>query len=359
MTNTEAFRQRVRSVRAALTRKHLDALIVSSVANTTYLTGFFGHDSWAVVTSRTVYLVTDSRYTEQARKECVQTTIVERRGPMAEAISRLLGRRKSVAAVGIEDTAPISAHTALRKRLKVRLKPVDGVVEQIRPVKDTRETRAIRTAASIAAAALRTTRRRLRPGVTESELAGLLDLEIRRLGAENSFETIVAFGANASRPHHQPTMRRLRQKDTILIDFGARYKGYSSDITRCFAVGKPSKPYRHAFETVEKAQAAAIGLARAGARLVDVDAAAREVIRRCGLPVYRHGTGHGLGLEIHEKPFLKEKAEGELQAGQIITIEPGVYIPGTLGVRIEDDIRITETGCEIITRKCPHTPLPE
>jgi Xaa-Pro aminopeptidase len=169
-----------------------------------------------------------------------------------------------------------------------------------------------------------------------------------------AFETIIAFGPNASRPHHQPGPRKLRATDTILIDFGAQYNGYCADITRCFVLGKPTAAYRHAYEVTAKAQAAAIAVARAGATLREVDLAARNVVRESGLPVYGYGTGHGVGLEIHEDPFLREDAKGTLKAGQILTIEPGVYIPGKLGVRIEDDILITENGCQVLTGACPH-----
>jgi len=150
----------------------------------------------------------------------------------------------------------------------------------------------------------------------------MLDFKIRKLGAKNSFPTIVAFGPNASRPHHQPSRKKLKQKDTVLIDFGAKYKGYCSDITRCFAVGGPTTFYKKVYEVVEQAQAAAI-----------------------------------LGLEIHESPFLKLKSKGTLKAGQVITIEPGIYIRRQLGVRIEDDVLVTETGSRILTRRCPHSPL--
>ena len=185
----------------------------------------------------------------------------------------------------------------------------------------------------------------------------MLDFQIRKLGATNSFETIVAFGPNASRPHHQPSGKKLKQKDTVLIDFGAKYKGYCSDITRCFVIGRPTTFYKKVYDVVEQAQAAAIKIIKAGVKINDVDAAARKVIKDNDLPVYGHGTGHGLGLEIHESPFLKVGAKGMLKAGQIITIEPGIYIRRQLGVRIEDDVLVTEDGSRILTRKCPHLPL--
>ncbi len=350
--------RRVGAIRARLHKKHIDALILTKPANVTYLTGFSGEDSWAIITQRAVYLLTDSRYTEQAQSECVGTTIVERKELIAPAAGRLLRRLRSVEAIAIENCVPVAMYRAVKKGVGRRLGTVGDILEGQRTVKDAGEIATIKAAAAIAAKAFDRAVRHIRPGVTESELAGILDLEIRRQGAKNSFETIVAFGANGSRPHHQPSQKKLGRRDTILIDFGARHNGYCSDITRSFAFGKPTAAYRRAYEVVERAQAATIRAAKAGASLVEVDAAARAVIRESGLPVYGHGTGHGIGLEIHETPFLKEDAKGKLQAGQIITVEPGVYIPGKLGIRVEDDIFITETGCEILTIQCPHALSP-
>jgi Xaa-Pro aminopeptidase len=354
--NPESRKRRIGTVRSQLRDKHLDGLILTKPENVTYLTGFSGEDSWAIVTKTGLYLLTDSRYTEQARNECVGTTIVERKGkdPIAEACGKLLKKLRSVRAAGVEKAISVGMYEALKKNAGISLRPIAGVVEEPRSVKDVDETATIMAAAAIATAAFGEILHHIRPGVTENELAGTLDLEIRKLGATNSFDTIVAFGPNGSRPHHRPTQRKLGRTDAILIDFGARYDGYCSDITRSFAFGRPTPGYRAAYAVVEKAQAAAIETARAGVELVAVDVAARRVIRESGLPVYGHGTGHGLGLEIHENPFLKEDAQGTLQAGQILTIEPGIYIPGKLGIRIEDDILITETGCEVITGACPH-----
>jgi Xaa-Pro aminopeptidase len=350
---TKDITQRIGNIRTELRSRRIDALVLTRPANVTYLTGFSGEDSWAVVTGRAVYLLTDSRYTEQARKECPLARIVERKDPIAEAGGTLIGKLKFAQTVAVEKSISLEQYEALKKNTDVPLKAVDGLVENQRSVKDAQETAAIRSATAIAATAFQRAVRHVRPGITESELAGIVDLEMRRQGAKVGFETIVAFGPNASRPHHQPSPRRLASRDTVLIDFGARYHGYCCDITRSFAFGKPTAAYCRAYEVVEKAQAAAIRVAKAGARLVDVDAAARNAIRESGLPVYGHGTGHGFGLEIHEIPFLKEGAKGELQTGQIITIEPGIYLPGKLGVRIEDDILITEDGCEILTGACP------
>jgi Xaa-Pro aminopeptidase len=357
--DTESRKRRVGIIRARLRERGLDGLILTGPENVAYLTGFSGEDSWALITKTGVYLLTDSRYIEQAQKECALTTIVQRAGaePIARAGGRLLGKLKSVKTAGVEKSISVGMYEALKKSAGIPLKPIAGIVEEPRSIKDSDEIALTMAAAAIAAAAFGEILQQVRPGVTENELAGVLDLEMRKLGAKNSFETIVAFGANGSRPHHRPTQKKLAQRDTVLIDFGARYGGYCCDITRSFAFGTPTPAYRAAYMVVQRAQAAAISVARAGVEMVEVDAAARTVIRESGLPVYGHGTGHGLGLEIHEDPFLKENAQGKLQASQIITIEPGVYIPGKLGIRIEDDILITDTGCEVITGECPRMPI--
>jgi Xaa-Pro aminopeptidase len=351
--DAETITRRVKGIRAKLSENHTDALLVTKPANVTYVTGFSGDDSWAVVAGREVYLLTDSRYTEQAEKECPLAKIVERKTAIADAAGKLFGKLRSVKTVAVEKSIPLAQYEALKKSVDARLKALDGLVEDLRSVKDEGELTAILTAVAVAARAFQRVMRHVRPGITESTLAGILDLEMRRQGAKVGFETIVAFGPNASRPHHQPSSRKLDQRDIILIDFGAKCDGYCCDITRTFPFGKPTPAFCRAYEAVEKAQTAAIQVAKAGAKLVEVDAAPRNAIRASGLPVYGHGSGHGFGLEIHEIPFLKEKTTGTLRAGQIITIEPGIYLPGKLGVRIEDDILITNEGCELLTGACP------
>ncbi|MFH1717504.1 MAG: Xaa-Pro peptidase family protein [Planctomycetota bacterium] len=355
--NKETIRRRIKTIRREMGKAKVRCLVVTKPANVTYVTGFMGDDSWAVLAAGGVYLLTDSRYTEQAGKECRNCRIIDRAGPMAEAVAMLVKKLKSVRTVAVEESTSLADFEHLKKALKARLKTAADIIETARSIKDESEIAAVKASASIAARALERTLPHIKPGVTESELAGMLDFQIRKLGARNSFETIVAFGPNASRPHHQSGKRKLKKKDTVLIDFGAKYKGYCSDITRCFAIGGMTAFYKKVYDVVEQAQAAAIKKIRAGVKITQVDAAARGVVAGSGLPVYGHGTGHGFGLEIHESPFLKADAKGTLKAGQVITIEPGIYIPGKLGVRIEDDILVTNTGHKILTRTCPHSPL--
>ena len=355
--NPKVIARRTRAIRRELDKKKIRFLLVTKPANVTYMTGFLGEDSWAAVAKGRVYLLTDSRYTEQAQKECPSCKIIDRAGPMADAVAGLVKKLKFVRTVAVEESVSMADFEQLKKTVKARFRTVAGINEAVRSIKDDSEIAAIKSAAAISAKALAQTLPHIKPGVTESELAGMLDFQIRKLGARNGFETIVAFGPNGSRPHHQPGKRKLKKKDAVLIDFGAMYKGYCSDITRCFMIGGITDFYKKVYDVVEQAQAAAIKAIKPRVKITEIDTAAREVIKKAGLPVYGHGTGHGFGLEIHEDPFLKPDGKGKLKASQVLTIEPGIYIPGKLGIRIEDDILVTETGHKILTRNCPHSPV--
>jgi Xaa-Pro aminopeptidase len=309
------------------------------------------------ITKNAVYLLTDSRYTEQAKSECPQCKVIERSGPMSEAAAELVlrlcsgqaKRLKSVWTITVEKSISLDEFEKLKEKVRGKVRSAAGIIEGLRVGKDSSEIAAIKKAAQIAAEALEKTLKYVKMNMTENELAGALGFEIRKLGAKNSFEAIVAFGTNASRPHHQPGTRKLEKDDTVLIDFGVRYGSYCCDLTRCFAVGRMSNFYRKVYNAVEEAQAAAIRVVKPGVEKREVDAAARAVIRKYGLPVYGHGTGHGLGLEVHEEPVIADKSKGKLRAGMAFTIEPAVYIPGKLGVRIEDDVLVTKNGYKVLS----------
>lgn len=345
----QTLKARLKVVRKCLADNKVDCLIVTKPANVAYVTGFTGDDSWAIVLPKGVILVTDSRYTEQAAGQCRLCSIIERKNSMVKTVARLLQNRHARQKAAIEKSTSVADFQAMGKLLPGRLKPVAHIIESARRTKDDGEVTAIRAAAKIARRALEATRRKIRIAITENGLAGIMDFEIRKFGGRNSFDTIVAFGANASRPHHQPTDRKLTRNDTVLIDFGVRYNGYCCDLTRCFAVGSPGSFYRRVYAAVEQAQAAALKMVRAGAEIIAVDAAARQVIKKSGLPAYGHGTGHGLGLEVHELPVVSKRTKGKLQTGDVITIEPAVYIPDRLGVRIEDDVLVTDDGYVMLT----------
>ena len=347
------YKTRLKVVRAGIARLKADCLIATEPANVTYLTGFTGDDSWVVILSRTVVLVTDSRYTEQAAAQCRFCRIVEHKEAMAEAIAELLRNRRGIKTAAVEKSTSLAVFESLRKHLPCRLKGAEGIIESARRKKDPIEVSAIRAAAKIAARAFERVLRQVKPGLTENELAGIVDFEIRKAGGNNSFETIVAFGPNTSKPHHQPTSRKLRKNDTVLIDFGSRLNGYCCDLTRCFPVGTAGGLYTRVYAVVKQAQAAALKMVKVGVEIISIDAAAKEIIKKADLPVYGHGTGHGLGLEVHELPVVSNRAKGILRVGDVITIEPAVYIPGRLGVRIEDNILVTNDGGVILTATCP------
>lgn len=352
--NAGITKKRIRTIRCQLKKRRIKSLLLTKPANVTYTTGFLGDDSWVLFTDRVVYLLTDSRYTEQAKSQCPACIIIERDKSMVEAVAELVKKLKSVRTIAVEKSISLAVFESLKKSVKARFRTVADIIESARGIKDKSEVAAIGAASRIAAKALRQTFKYIKPGVTESELAGRLDFQIRKAGAANSFEIIVAFGPNASRPHHQPASRKLRRNDTVLIDFGVKHKGYCCDITRCFVIGRPNPFYKKVCDTIQQAQAVAIKMLKPGVAAKKVDAAAREVIRKRGFPVYGHGTGHGLGLEIHENPVISAVSKAKLQPGMVLTIEPAVYILGKLGVRIEDDVLITQTGCKILTRNCPY-----
>ncbi len=341
---------RVELIRQSLKRIKADCLVVTKTANVTYTTGFLGNDSWSVITPRTVFLITDSRYSEQAEKECSNCKIIQRKGSLPEAVAKIVNRLSSVRIAVVENSTSITGFNLLKKKLKVKLKSADNVIEKVRAKKDSEEIKSIQRAAGKAQKALAETLPFIIPGITENELAGLLEFHIRKADAKNSFDTIAAFGSNAAHPHHQPGSRKLKKNDTVLLDFGAKYAGYCCDITRCFTVGKVSRYYEKVYDAVKQAQAAAIAIIKDGVEIKKADAAAREKIAEYNLPVFGHGTGHGLGLEVHESPGISPMNNDKFQAGMVITIEPAVYIPGKFGIRIEDDVLVTETGCKVLTR---------
>jgi len=355
--NSKIIKKRIRAICRQLKKKQINCLIVTKPANVTYTTGFLGDDSWAVISPRAVYLLTDSRYIEQAKNECPCCKVIQRASVLPEAAAELIKKLKSVQTVAVEKSASLAAFDALKRQVKGRIKTAASIIEPVRSIKDNTEIAAIKAAARIAAQALKKTQRYIKPGTTENELAGMLDFQVRKLGARNSCDTIVAFGSNASRPHHQPGSRKLKRNDTILIDFGVSYKSYCCDLTRCFSVGRTGPLYKKVYNAVWKAQIAAIKMVKAGVEIRQVDAAGRGVIQKYNLPVYGHGTGHGLGLEVHEEPVIAAETKGKLKAGMVFTIEPGVYLPGKLGVRIEDNILVTETGYRILSPNHPHQPL--
>jgi len=355
--DAKTIKKRAAAVAATVKNRGLDGAVITDRANVTFLTGFSGDDSWALIIGPKVWLLTDSRYTEQAKGECVGCKIIQRKDSLVTEVAGIVSRYKSAKVLGIENTTSVAVYDKIRRKIGARFKKIGNLVRQLRAIKEAGEVTAIRKASSIADGALDAALKRLKAGMTESELAGRIEFEIRKSGALVAFETIVCFGANGSRPHHIPGKRRLHKNDTILIDFGAKYKGYNSDKSRCFAVGKVKREFQRAYDAVALAQKTAIGLIAEGVKAKDIDSTARRVIKNSGFGVFGHGLGHGLGLEVHELPVLSAKSKDALKAGQVVTVEPGIYIPGKFGIRIEDDVLVTKTGSKILTRTKTSPPL--
>lgn len=345
--------RRLARLRDELGARDVGALLVTHPVDVGYLSGFTGEDSWLVAGRRRSALVTDSRFAEQAGKECRDAWVSVRRGSLVEELARVV-RRLRLAALGFDpDHVSVSLRGKLGRALKgVRLVPVAGAVAGLRTCKDSREVRAIERAVAVAEEAWRAVRRRLRPGRTERQMAADLDHEMRRAGAEGpAFPTILAVDASASMPHARPGGRRLKPGSLLLADFGAQVGGYVCDLTRVVVAGRMQPHIRRAYASVLEAQSAAIARLAPGTALRDVDAAARGVLEAAGLGRhFRHGTGHGLGRQVHEAPNLGPQApDGVLEAGMVVTVEPGVYFPGRFGIRIEDDVLVTAKGGRVLT----------
>ncbi len=348
--------------------KKLDGLIITEPVEVRYLTGFSGDDSVLVITDRRKILVTDSRYVEQVRQECPGLPIKIRKGPISEAAGEVLVRwdlvperssgKKKIPLIGINpDAVTVSQFKNYRKAIGKGIKQTKSPVSELQQCKDDYEIKQIHKAVRVAEAAIKEVSAKLKIGMSERETAAQLEYEMARLGgAPPAFESIVAWGQHAAQPHARVGNARLRKGQSILIDWGATIEGYKSDLTRCYAVGKIRPVFADVYKCVLEAQMSAIEAVRPGISLAEVDAAARKTLRR-GLKklsksfgVYEHGTGHGLGLNVHEAPLINNRSKGELKEGMVITIEPGVYVPGRFGIRIEDDVQVTAHGRKVLSQ---------
>jgi len=359
---------RVSRLREKMCGNGLDGLIITEPVEVRYLTGFSGDDSVLVMAARRKVLVTDSRYIEQVRQECPGLPIKIRKGPISEAAGEVLIKwdlvperssgKKKIPIVGIDpDAVTVSQFKNYRKAIGKGIKQTKSPVTELRQCKDNYEIKQINKAVRVAEAAIKKLLAKLKIGISEREAAAQLEYEMARLGgAPPAFESIVAWGPHAAQPHARPGNARLRKGQTILIDWGATVEGYKSDLTRCYSAGKIRPVFADVYKCVLEAQMSAIDTVRPGVGLAEVDAAARKTLRK-GLKklsksfgVYEHGTGHGLGLNVHESPLVSKRSKGELKEGMVITIEPGIYVPGKFGIRIEDDVQVTARGRKVLSR---------
>jgi len=345
--------------RARLADLGVDALLVTKPVNVRYLTGFSGSNAQLVVGADQDVFFTDPRYEEQSAHECgdIRREIYSTTGGSVGESGGMWGTMASIAAelsverFGVEaQHMTLDAAKTMRERLAgVVLVETAGEVEGLRRVKDPSEIELIRTACAIGDRGLAALLGQLSEGITEIEVAVLLEHEMRRAGSQGiSFDTIAAFGEQAAEPHHHPTARVLRSGDLVKLDFGATWQGYHSDMTRTIAFGEPSVRMCEVYELVRGAQQAGLDAVRAGAITGDVDDASRSYLSARGHG-FGHGTGHGVGMEVHEAPAVRAGGTDVLEVGMIITVEPGIYLPGIGGVRIEDTVAVTSNGCDILT----------
>lgn len=349
--STSAAAERLARLRCRLAELGLKALLVSHPANVRYLTGFSGSSAWLLVGERPAILATDGRYAEQAEEEVAGDAGVEllvvRERVLSELVQRA-DREFAGARVGFEgDRLSYGEWERLREEAaRVEWAAVSGTVERLRAVKEARELRALKRAAGIAVEALGGALSLAEPGARELEVAAEIDHRMRLLGAEGpAFETIVASGARAALPHATSSSKQIEEGDLLVVDFGARWQGYCSDMTRTFVVGDPAPRQVEVYDLVLAAQRAACGLVRAGKSGKEIDEAARMVFEEKGLGErFLHSTGHGVGLEVHESPRLGREAEDVLEVNMVVTVEPGLYFAGWGGMRIEDCVVVTREG---------------
>jgi len=328
-----------------------EAFLTTALPNVRYLTGFTGSNGALLITPLRAILFTDPRYAAQSAQQA-DCEVRIARGPLAKDISSKL-KRLQLKSVAIElNRLSFEDHQQLVELLPgVQLKAVGGLVETLRMLKSPDEIATIRASVLLNSAALEQALKHFKPNMSEIDLAAEIDYRMRLLGADgNAFDTIVASGKRAALPHAHPTAHPINCNELLLIDMGSTVAGYASDMTRTYVVGKAGTKIRRMYKAVLDSQLTALALLKPGMACGKVDRAVRNVLRGYGFDkLFMHSTGHGLGLEIHERPRIGRKETIRLEAGMTVTIEPGVYEERTGGIRIEDTVLITEQGCEVLT----------
>ncbi|MCD6162151.1 MAG: aminopeptidase P family protein [candidate division Zixibacteria bacterium] len=344
---------RIIQANALVKKNKLDAMIVSKLSNIRYLSGYSGSNGLLILAPPKSYFLTDFRYTVQARKEVKNSQIIIAERELVSELVKLPCFCKK-AKVGFETA--IMTVKALKKMKELLIKstfiPTENLVESISIVKDTSEINKIKRAVKISDTAFSQILDRVKPGVKERDLALELSYSMIKMGADGpSFDFIVASGQRSSMPHGKASDKKLKKGDLITFDFGCFYNGYASDMTRTVVLGKATDKQKKIYNIVLKAQTAAIDATRAGMDAKELDKVARDIINKEGYGDYfGHGLGHGLSLEVHSGPVVSPRSQDTLKVGNVITIEPGIYLPNWGGVRIEDDILITQNGCRVLTK---------
>lgn len=344
---------RLERLRAELSTQDIDGFLTDNPANRRYLSGFTGSTGTVLISGKAAKFITDFRYIDQATEQAVDFEIVNNQRSMMKALAeqvkmlgiKRLGFEKQLVSYGTFDEWSKSFEG-------VELVPTAGIVEELRMIKTEEEASVIRQAASIADDAYAHIITFIKPGMSELDVALELEFFMRKKGAtSSSFDTIVASGVRGALPHGVASAKVIEAGDMVTLDFGALFNGYVSDITRTIAVGEPSEKMKEIYEIVLRAQQNGVEKIRAGMTGKEADALTRDIIEAAGYgEAFGHSTGHGIGLEVHEQPTLSRASDIVLVPGMMVTVEPGIYVSDLGGVRIEDDVLITEMGCEIITK---------
>ena len=345
----------IERIREELIRRGLDAVLITDEKNQRYAAGFPFTDGAVLVGREKAFLITDSRYIEAAEAaapDCVNVRLFDREHPLMARLKEALAETGAQRVAAEDQKLSHAGFLGFEKKLGLKLEAAGGLFAQLRAVKTEEEIASMVRAQRISERALEETLPLIRPGMTEREVAAELVYHMLRNGSEgNSFDPIVVTGSKTSMPHGVPGDRVIQNGDFVTMDFGCLKDGYCSDMTRTVAVGSATDEMKTVYETVLKAQLAGIAAARAGVPGRDIDAAARRVIADAGFGAYfGHGFGHCLGLDIHEPPIAGPRGDVPMPAGCVSSAEPGIYLPGRFGVRIEDVMIIRETGAEVITR---------
>ncbi|OCA92634.1 M24 family metallopeptidase [Pseudobacillus wudalianchiensis] len=342
---------KVDKLRAQMKTVGIDGLLVMSPYNRRYVTNFTGSAGAALISDEKAVFITDFRYVEQAGKQAEEFEIVQHKGTLYEEVVAQ-AKKLGIKRLGFEKAyTTFQTYETLKSLFKEELVPVSELIEKLRLIKDNSEIKILKEAADIADAAFKHIIEFIKPGMTELEVSNELEFFMRKWGAtSSSFDTIVASGKRSALPHGVASDKVIEKGDMVTLDYGAYYKGYVSDITRTVAVGEPSEQMKEIYQIVLDAQLKGMEQIRGGLTGKEADAITRDYITEKGYGEYfGHSTGHGIGLEVHEGPALSFRSDTVLKPGMIVTVEPGIYLPGVGGVRIEDDTLITDTGNETFT----------
>lgn len=343
---------RINKVISHFNEQKIDSLLVTSDTNIRYLTGFPSVESWLYITQKGSFYITDPRYYVEAKSSLKHCSVVCSKESKYKTIFEIAQKSKS-SAIGIDEKALLLIEYNKLKNNKpknVKFIKATGFVELFRTIKDPAELDSIKEALKIQKKAIGYLKRTIRPGITEKEVFLKLENYVKKQGAIFSFKPIIASGRNSICPHATLTDRKISKDDVVLVDFGIDVKGYKSDLTRMFFLGRIPQSVRDVFGSVARAQRAAIDIIKPGVAVASIDEQARKSLSKNKLDRYfTHALGHGVGLDIHEAPRLSQKDPAILKEGMVITVEPAVYIPGQFGIRIEDMVYLTKKGCEVLS----------